>query len=60
VIKAKPLPIICERTTKTDNARRKTIVVGSYLFRIIWEKYMEIITTGQIFLSNYELSRFLK
>jgi hypothetical protein len=32
----------------------------TYLLQIIDENCMKIITTGQIFLSNDELSRFLK
>jgi hypothetical protein len=50
-----PLAIVSERTVneKKDGYRK-------VFFFIIWENCMKIVTTGQIFLSNYELPRSLK
>jgi hypothetical protein len=50
----KPLSIVSERNVKINECRKVIY------FELFGDKCMKIITTGQIFLSNYELSRFSK
>jgi hypothetical protein len=58
--KVKPLSTIPKRTTNKrwmqENERCRKVVY----FKLFRENCMKIITTGQIFILNYELSRFLK
>jgi hypothetical protein len=50
----KPLYIVSESAKRNDDCRKVIY------FKLFGENCMKIITTGQIFLSNHELSRFSK
>jgi hypothetical protein len=53
----KPLSIVSERTAKIKDECGKRQMLGSY-FELPGENCTEILTTGLIFLLNYEFSRF--
>jgi hypothetical protein len=56
----KPLAIVCKGSAENKYECGKTIVEGSFYLQLFGDNCMKIIITRQIFLSNYELSRFPK
>jgi hypothetical protein len=57
----KPLSVVSERTMKNKQRMWENTSCGKVIYlKLFGENCMKIITAGQIFLSNYKLSRFSK
>jgi hypothetical protein len=56
----KPLSIIPERTVNNKQMRENESCGKVIYFELFAKNCMKIMTAGQIFLSNYELSQFSK
>jgi hypothetical protein len=52
---AKPLSILLKGLRKINDECRKIMNVGKLFIFELFENFIKIITTGQSFLSNYEL-----